>query len=87
MLTSKVTVGVGVGHVQTSSASAARPLPEVLPEDVLADVAAQLSALRDDAADLDTVESNFRVRVLGVSGASLSTKLPKTSDLTQRAKM
>ena len=88
MLSSKVTVGVGVGHPQTSSASAARPMPEVLPEDVLADVALQLSALRDDAATLDTKESNFRVRVLGVSGASVSiNKLPKTSDLTQRAKM
>ena len=65
MLTTKARVQEGGGHVQSSSAAGSGVVPEVLPEDVLAGVAAQLAALKDDAADFDTVDSNFRVRVLG----------------------
>ena len=57
-----VSVGGGQGGASSSSGSSA-PVPEQLPQDVLADVATQLEALRNER--VDPVDSYFRVRVLG----------------------
>ena len=57
-----VSVGGGQGGASSSSGSSA-PVPEQLPRDVLADVATELEALRNDS--VDSVDSYFRVRVLG----------------------
>ena len=64
LLSSKATVRVGVGQGGASTSSGSgQPVPLELPQDVIADVAAQLQALRDDIAV--PVESYFKVRVLG----------------------
>ena len=64
LLSSKATVSVGVGRGGASTSSGSgQPVPLELPQDVIADVATQLQALRNDIAV--PVESYFRVRVLG----------------------
>ena len=64
MLTSKARVGVGGGQAGSSSGGGTSATArEQLPQDVLAEVASELEAVKKDVAD--GVVSYFKVRVLG----------------------